>query len=326
VVVTNQGEYSRASTVFEQTLAMQRELGNKRGIAWSLLHLAWVRSLSPSDLIPIHSLLTEAEALFKEIGDVWGIAECYQLLGRLALQQGDVFTANTLLEQSLTLFRELGNRRGTARSLSQLGDAAAMQQDWAKARMLYEKSLIEAQEASDIVEIAPCLERVAGVIAAGGASLANVLWAAQLWGAAETLRETMGAPIPPVERAVYEKRVTAARSSIGKRIFSAYWAQGRTMTPEQALAAQGKAATPSHGSTEAALISSRSTAINLAGLTAREVEVLHWVARGLTDAQVAEQLVISPRTITSHLSSIYNKLGVTSRAAATRFAVEHKLV
>ena len=62
------------------------------------------------------------------------------------------------------------------------------------------------------------------------------------------------------------------------------------------------------------------------GLTAREVEVLRWVARGLTDAQVAEQLVISPRTVTSHLSSIYNKLGVSSRSAATRFAVEHQLV
>jgi DNA-binding NarL/FixJ family response regulator len=41
---------------------------------------------------------------------------------------------------------------------------------------------------------------------------------------------------------------------------------------------------------------------------------------------VAAQLVISPRTVTSHLSSIYNKLGVSSRAAATRFAVDHQLV
>ena len=122
-----------------------------------------------------------------------------------------------------------------------------MQQNWVKARILYEESLTEAQEASDTVEIASCLERVAGAIAAGEASLANVLWAAQLWGAAEALRETIGAPIPPVERATYKERVVAARSSIGKRIFSAYWAQGRTMTPKQALAAQGKAATLSNG-------------------------------------------------------------------------------
>jgi DNA-binding NarL/FixJ family response regulator len=60
-------------------------------------------------------------------------------------------------------------------------------------------------------------------------------------------------------------------------------------------------------------------------LTAREVEVLRLVAQGLSDAQVAEQLVISPRTVNSHLTSIYNKLGVDSRTAASRFAVEHQL-
>jgi len=63
-----------------------------------------------------------------------------------------------------------------------------------------------------------------------------------------------------------------------------------------------------------------------AGLTAREVEVLRLVAAGLTDAQVAEHLVISLRTANTHLTSIYNKLGVSSRAAATRFAVERHLV
>src|SRR5690349_7012909 len=63
-----------------------------------------------------------------------------------------------------------------------------------------------------------------------------------------------------------------------------------------------------------------------AGLTAREVEVLRLVAEGLTDAQVAEHLVISLRTVNTHLTSIYNKLGVSSRTAATRFAVERHLV
>jgi DNA-binding CsgD family transcriptional regulator len=59
-----------------------------------------------------------------------------------------------------------------------------------------------------------------------------------------------------------------------------------------------------------------------AGLSAREVEVLRLVAQGMTDRQVAERLFLSPRTINQHLRSIYNKLGVSSRAAATHFAVE----
>jgi DNA-binding CsgD family transcriptional regulator len=61
----------------------------------------------------------------------------------------------------------------------------------------------------------------------------------------------------------------------------------------------------------------------IAGLSPREMEVLQLVARGLTDAQVAEQLFISPRTVGGHLQSIYNKLGLSSRVEATRFAIRH---
>jgi DNA-binding NarL/FixJ family response regulator len=62
------------------------------------------------------------------------------------------------------------------------------------------------------------------------------------------------------------------------------------------------------------------------GLTAREIEVLRLVTQGLTTTQIAEQLMISPRTADAHLRSIYSKLEVTSRAAATRSAIEYKLI
>jgi DNA-binding NarL/FixJ family response regulator len=61
-------------------------------------------------------------------------------------------------------------------------------------------------------------------------------------------------------------------------------------------------------------------------LTAREGEVLRLLAHGLTSAQIAEQLVIGLVTVNSHVRSIYSKLGVTSRSAATRYALEHQLV
>ena len=93
------------------------------------------------------------------------------------------------------------------------------------------------------------------------------------------------------------------------------------MTPERALAAQGKKPTPMPttptGTTPPPTYPD--------GLTAREVEVLRLVAKGLTDIQVAEELVLSPRTVHTHLSSIYSKLGITSRSAATRYAIEHRL-
>lgn len=59
------------------------------------------------------------------------------------------------------------------------------------------------------------------------------------------------------------------------------------------------------------------------GLTAREMDVLKLVAQGLTDSAVASQLFISPRTVGQHLRSIYGKLHVSTRSAATRFAIEH---
>ena len=63
-----------------------------------------------------------------------------------------------------------------------------------------------------------------------------------------------------------------------------------------------------------------------AGLSEREIEVLRLVAEGLTDPEVASRLYISPRTVNRHLGSIYRKLGVPSRAAAVKAAVERDLL
>jgi DNA-binding CsgD family transcriptional regulator len=62
------------------------------------------------------------------------------------------------------------------------------------------------------------------------------------------------------------------------------------------------------------------------GLTPREVEILRLVTSGRTNRQLAEELGVSTRTIDAHLRSIYAKLGVKSRSAATRYAVEHDLL
>ena len=63
-----------------------------------------------------------------------------------------------------------------------------------------------------------------------------------------------------------------------------------------------------------------------AGLTARELEVLALLARGHANKAIARQLVVSPRTVSSHVEHIYAKLGVSTRAQATLFAIQHGLV
>jgi DNA-binding NarL/FixJ family response regulator len=115
--------------------------------------------------------------------------------------------------------------------------------------------------------------------------------------------------------------MAAARAHLDDVTFDRAWAAGQALPLEQALAealALGAAA-------ESAMTLSTQS-LYPAGLTTREVEVLCLVAQGLTNAQVAAQLVISPRTVNTHLSGIYRKLGTSSRAVATRFAVEHGLV
>ena len=70
----------------------------------------------------------------------------------------------------------------------------------------------------------------------------------------------------------------------------------------------------------------KSPATSPFGLTGREVEVLRLLAQGLTDAQIAEQLIISPRTVNTHLKAIYGKIQVSSRSAATRYALDQHLI
>ena len=91
------------------------------------------------------------------------------------------------------------------------------------------------------------------------------------------------------------------------------------MTPEHAIAALQRAEVPPQS------LATKPSATHPAGLTQREVEVLRLVAQGLTIAQIAEHLIISFHTANAHVRSIYNKLEVTSRSAATRYAIEHHL-
>jgi len=139
---------------------------------------------------------------------------------------------------------------------------------------------------------------LAEVVAAQGEGV----WAARLWGAAASLREELPSPQPSVFRAGYEQAVAAARRQLGQKVFAAAWAQGRSMTFEQVLGPQGRETIPEEGSSGAPLAVARTQPTYPAGFSAREVEVLRLVAQGLTNEHIAEWLVISYRTVTTHLA------------------------
>ena len=315
LVSASLGEYSRACALYEESVAVHRAAGMKRGIAHVLSQLAQVLLVSQGDQARVSPVLEECLALSREVGFKEGIAAYYCVSGQLAFSQGDLVTARSSAEKSVALYREIGHRHGTANALGVLGRVFVLEGDYATAQKLYEQSLAISCELKEKWVAAVFLVSLGEVVAAQR----QLAWAAQLWGAAEAIRDVTGVPIPLLARAEYERSVSSARVHLGEKAFAAAWGQGRSMTPKQAFAAKGLKPAP----TPTATVTTPPTYPD--GLTAREVEVLRLVAKGFTDARVAEALVLSPRTVHAHLSSVYSKLGITSRSAATRYAIEHDL-
>ncbi|HEY6410137.1 MAG TPA: LuxR C-terminal-related transcriptional regulator, partial [Ktedonobacteraceae bacterium] len=295
-----------------ESLTLHRALGNKRGVASVLLHMAETLFDSQGDQAIVCTMLEEGLVLFKELGDKDGIAASCLLWGQVALRQGDKIKACSLLEESIRLYREMGYRWGIAESLYFLARVAAFQDSDTTAQTIYEESLAIAREMNHKELVASCLEGLAGVVATQG----TFVWAAQLWGAAETLREAVGAPIPPINYADYKRSVANVCTQLGEKVFAATWAWGRTMTPEQALAMQGREVEPPPTKAETTYP---------ARLTTREVGVLRLVVKGLTNAEIAGELGLSEKTIAHHLTNIFNKTTSENRAAAAAFAIRNGL-
>jgi len=237
-----QGEYARASSRFEESLALFRELGNKRGIAASLTQLAGTLFVSQGNQDMIYPLLEQGLSLDREVGDKEGMAVSFLLLGWVALKQGDVATARAHIEEGLGLYKEMEHREGMAEALSLLGRVEATQRNLAVARALSEESLAMAKEIGDRELLASGLEGLASVVAAQG----EPAWAARFWGSAEALREAIGAPLQPIERADYDHAVAVVRDNLDPEAFVSAWAEGRAMTAEQVLAAGERAIQSPH--------------------------------------------------------------------------------
>ncbi len=151
----------------------------------------------------------------------------------VAFFQGEYTRARSLLEQSLALSRKMGNQRGVAIGLFGQGLLAFVQGDAVTAQALLEESLALFRKIGDQSMMPYCLENLAVVVVAQG----QHTWGVRLWGAVETLREAYGVPKPLGMRLFYEQSIASARAGLGEKDFATLWAEGRAMTPEQALSA-----------------------------------------------------------------------------------------
>ena len=135
----NQGDYSAARTLFEESLTICREIGDKKGIATLLHNLGWV-AWRQSDYDMAHSLSAEALALHEQIGNRPGMAHSLNNLGWVAHHRGNYAAASSFHEQSLAIRRELGDQRAVAFALTVLGWAIQKQGDYGKSLSLIKEA------------------------------------------------------------------------------------------------------------------------------------------------------------------------------------------
>ncbi|HLW00251.1 MAG TPA: LuxR C-terminal-related transcriptional regulator [Ktedonobacterales bacterium] len=315
-----QGDDARARTYAEESLAEHRAAGDRYGMS-VVAPVLVAALLNLGDYRAAQSILAEKLAIERAEGYTADIRSNLALQGRLAFMQGETSQAVVLLEEGLALLRESAASEkvyqpALADALSVLGRIVTRQGDLTRALTLHEESLASARDTAAPPNMAFSLEGLADLAVAQG--LPDL--AARLWGAAQVLRETAGTPLPAMWRSDYDRAVAAARNALGEQAFSMLWGEGRTLPLDQVLADQEPlpAAPPASTAVPAPA--------TIAGLTPRELDVLRLLAQGLTSAQMAEHLVISLVTVNFHVRSIYSKLGVTSRAAATRYALDHHLV
>ncbi len=229
--VSTHGEYARGQALFEEALALFRQAGNELWVGGTLIHsAAWIW-FTLGDLARMRQRFQEGQALITKVGDRAWSAECLWVAALLALSEGEPRGASSLAQESLSLYREMGDPWYSAWVLHLLGRIETQRGELPAARTYYQQSLELNQQIGEKWMTPFNLEGLASVVAAQGA----LRWAAQLWGAAEALREAMDVPRLPVDHVGYEQAVGAARAHLGEETYASAWQEGWMTKLEQVI-------------------------------------------------------------------------------------------
>ncbi len=322
------GEFARVRELCKESIELAQSTDDSWMVAINLHMLGWA-SLAQEEYTLALRYSEEAIAILRTLRNPGFTAETLMVQAYEMMALDDEAKASALLEEALALAQEVGDRVDIAQVLCALGYQALQQGDIALAQIRYEESM---QTVSQVAwktlvvryVLASCLEGRAAIALTQG----QPAWAAQLFGAAEALRvmheyrNSIG-----TNRAFLERCRAALRSQLGEEALNTFWAHGQMLSPEDALTAEGRISIsePIPGT----LSTTNKLSFSLSSptiLTRREIEVLRLLAQGLTNKQITDQLMISMSTVNTHVQSIYSKLGIASRSAATRYAIEHHLI
>jgi ATP/maltotriose-dependent transcriptional regulator MalT len=293
-------------------------LGEERRTATVLREIGRL-SIEVGDWERARSFLEQSLRLEQQSRNEHGIAMARTFLGMLALLTGERSLARAHLEESLGVLRALGGTYEVKKCLFFLGQLSCDEGDYAAARARFTEIMEGGTQ--QYRWAVPCvLESYARLATEEG----RPERALRLGGAAAMLYPAVGTTLGPAYQAYLKRGWAPAWQALSEEEGAAAFENGKAMTMEEALTyalEEPPSEEPQHTRVAGAI---KKKVAN--GLSYRELEVLTLAAEGLTDAQVAERLYLSPRTVGQHLRSVYRKLEVSSRTAASREAARRGLI
>ena len=231
ILAMRAGDHRRALALYHESLALQRDLGDKRGIAIALGNVAsaHVELCAYEDAGPRYA---EALELYRALEDPSGVATMFNNQAEAARGLGQYERAEALAQESLTLRREQGDLRGVAETTNNLALLASAQSRYERAATLFKEGLRLSRDVGDLGKVLEAAEGMAWTAAALGRSH----WAAQLGAAAETERRRLGMPRPDSHQASRDGAIHAMRAALGEETFTAAWAAGKDTSFNEAVA------------------------------------------------------------------------------------------
>lgn len=318
-VAWRQGDPAAAAGLHRQGLAIYRAAGDDNRVAASLNNLG-LALVDAGDPVSARAAYEESLEIRQRIGDEIGALTALHNLGIVFAHAGEPSRALEIQRAIIETARRLGDRRAVVSALLEVGRLSLDEGDVADSAQAYGDALQLSEEIDDLVRTIQAIEGL-GMVAVDARQweLAGVLT-----GAAATRRTRLGAPMTPADLDFTGKRMEALRKALGERRMTEAQRQGTGMARLDGIVerlrdileweAQGKP-----GARGAA-------GGQVPGITPREAEILGLVAIGLTNQEIAERLIVSVRTVETHLGNVYSKIGVRGRAEAAAFAVRAGLV
>lgn len=301
------GDLSTAAGRLREVVRLIRALDDRGSLAKVVGNLGLVQ-LAQGDIAGAVRSQEEALEIGREVDDAVSTSMAITNLAAALLASSDVERAESLLLEAAELYREMGDPRGSAVVTYSLGRCAERRGDHRRAGELWLTALAKFVTDQANPDIGSCLESIAGwATVAGAFDDANALFAA-----ATTLRERDGS-VPDIDVATIDRNRRLARAGVTDEAADALAEHAATWSLDdvevmaiECVERLGSLSTPPATDDRARLAEQT-------GLTLRELDVMELLVERHTDREIAELLYISTRTVTTHVSAILRKLGVTSR-------------